>query len=180
MNLPRPLPPLTPERQELVTKHSRLVYSAAHDLARGCRCRNQIDDMISDGLYALCRLAADHDYSVPFSARVSKIVPLRIIDGLRKRRNLRRGRKHYNPVPLPDQDWQGPDLDPADVAEWRDTVEHLESKMTLAERRVLRQHFVDGQSMRGIAEEMGFSEAWVFMLRKAALRRLRRVRACVE
>lgn len=127
--------------------------------------RATAEDLTSEVFYkALAKLPAYEWRGVPFVAWLLRIAANAIVD-----RAQRAAREH----PLPD-DPRDPGANPdMRVIENRAKLFRLVGQLPAAQRRVVRERFVEQRSIREIAERLGKSEGAIKQLQLRALERLR-------
>lgn len=144
---------------ELYEQNFGRVYAF---IARRVRTRQEAQDLTSDVFQrALANLKRFEWRGSPFAAWLYRLAANAISDHYReKSRELA---------------WQQPEITADEVAdaERRDLVSHCVEKLPAEQRRVIVMRFVEGRSIREIAEQMSKSEGAIKQLQWRATQNLR-------
>lgn len=169
---------------DLVEPELGRVRSLANKMQRGKCWRLELDELVSVGVIALCRVADRYDPARgatfwTFAQRRVKGAMLEAIQTVAPRtRGTTRKRKGRPPpddvVLLPDAETSS-EIEPfrLEAAITSGRLSAAIEALPETQRALIVRHYIGGEQMKAVARDLGYSQAWARRLATAALRELR-------
>lgn len=182
---PRPLPPTSAQRNELVEKHVDIVRMIALRVARSLPRSVDVDDLIGAGYIGLMEAAERYDESmgVPFSAYLRMRVRGAMLDTVRRRNYRETSHVSLDDVCCDDQGNDPMTASPDEEATITEDIERKRlldrvwgavSQLSPREQTVIRMHYGAGEDdLLAVGSVLAVHPSRASQIHTAALRKLR-------